>query len=147
MASPKQEKLSPKQLKRAFQRLEKAKKWLERVNYRLDELVKFGFKKVSHRGMSKTLYINNRLKIVIKTPFIINKKNIPERAIPTIILRRKETGYYKTIFIQPVAKVKNTGERFKAFRFLIKCGRSVDVSDCHAGNVCHFNGVACWLDW
>ena len=148
MASSKRDKLTPSQRSRTFQRLEKVKKWLEQVNYRLDELVTLhGFKKISHlRGVSKFFYVNQKLRIVVKTPFTVGKKT-PERAVPTIIISRKVTGLYRNIFIQPLAKVKNNHERWKAYGFLMRCRRNIDVSDRHAGNVGHYYKIPVWIDW
>lgn len=147
MASSKRDRLTPSQRSRTFQRLEKVKKWLESVDYRLSELVRlYGFKKISHNGESGILYVNHRLKIVVKKPFIVGRK-IPDRAIPTIIIYRKVTGQYKNIFIQPLAKVNDVCERRNAFKFLIRCQRSNDMFDRQAGNVGIYHGTNCWIDW
>lgn len=140
----KQYKLTPSQLSYTFKRLEKVNKWLKLVNYKLDKLVEFGFRKIPHDGVSKVVYINRRLKIVVKTPFIVQKKIIPKHAIPTIIISRKITGLYRNIFIQPLAKVN---KRRNALKFLIRCHRSNDAHDRHSGNVGYYYQIPCWLDW
>lgn len=147
MASSKRDKLTPIQRSRAFQRLEKVKKWLEQINYRLDELVTLhGFKKIHHNGVSKIIYVNYQLKVVVKTPFTIYKK-IPKYAVPTIIVPRKVTGLYRNIFIQPLAKVKDICKRQNVFKFLMRCHRSNDVPDRHSGNVGYYCQIPCWIDW
>ena len=137
--------LTTKQREAALKKLRVVAKWLKACNYDLQVFVKkYRFKKKSHSGMSGTIYLSVKKKVVVKTPYLCSHST-PKLAIPTVIIRRDDIGDKDadTIFNQPLAEESKLIER--AEDWVRELGDR--APDCHSGNVAWYKGCPVRIDW
>ena len=138
-----------------LQRLSEVLGWIACENFDLFAFVKkYKFKNLSRFNSGSTspfIFINRKLRIVLKIPFTVEVNKIPSYAIPTLMLPRpnemklekyynNDRGYSRLV-IQSLGSRRNV---FKAYNLL----RDKElVKDAHSGNVAWFNKSPVWIDW
>lgn len=138
-----------------MQKLKKIASLIKKHNYNLKFLTKMGFKKKNLTGRSSGFchYFHYRDKIVVKIPYLCERKFSKKYLVPTVkvklpkVLRGGNSGDmedYWYIFIQPMVQVDSKSRRMAYNYFLDNKYRVIDL---HSNNVGMYNGKPVLIDW
>lgn len=116
-------------------------KLIKELDYNLDKLQNHNFKKINVDKIASScyIYINEKLKIVVKQPYIMGEiNNTPTDLVQTLIFKNpnKQNSDFQHIFIQPLVEV-DYDSRIKAMYLLenkIEYGNNkIDMHDNNTG--------------
>lgn len=132
-----------------------AEKLLNSVDNCISKLKQFGFKQFfSDNCTHAPVFINQDMKVVVKRPYLMSGKEIPQHAIPTKVIEApvsdelaasinwSEEGLGPYIVIQPLADLSNQSAAYGELR-----DAGVEGEDFYRRNVAHYNGKAVLIDW
>lgn len=123
-----------------MKKLEWARNLLRKNGFSLPKLVENGF--VKRRS---SVYIHKKKRIVVKYPYIVNDYKPKKDTVPTLVLTRVRSGYfreYRTIYIQPL--IDTTG-CVQAQHILNR--KHPRLYDIHNGNVGWYKKKPVLFDW
>jgi hypothetical protein len=133
----------------------KIKKASKSPHFNFDKfLKKLGFRGKESCGIGYPIvFINKKLGVVVKRPYVAGYYKTPIKGIKTNVVRFEpnddDDNYeFDKIFIQPLADVSRRA-RIKAYQILNEWADEYEgyVDDMHSDNVAMYNGKAVRIDW